>query len=323
MLIFPNVGAEQNLSDTSRLEALYPFVENAMGSLFPSLTHQLRTDGSHPAHQLHRHYLPQHIRTEIAPNSVFAFINTPEVIQFAEAESRPIVGSPRALTFHSRDWLFRLQAKENTPWVQSAACFDFTKIAREQVIKLAQDKVNETPALQQSRTWKPFLSASGSGRCAGSGTKLGDDEKQFVLNAKHTGLILEPWVLRGRDVSSQYWLSEQSVDWLSSTVQDLSPAGRYRGLSAVWTKVGHPVVRIGDEIEEAHHLLAQKVWEAGYRGPLGIDGFDYHDRDAAQVHRICEINARLTMGHLLIGLACSQSDGNEWAEPQSKLQLRL
>ena len=323
MLIVPNVGAEQALADTSRLEALRPFVQSSMASLFPSMTHELQNGARLPKLEVKRQYLPTSLVDEIAPESLLAFMNTPDVVEYAATRNIPLVGSTQAMRFHSRDWLFRLQVAEETPWVTTAACFDFAQHTRTEVIALAQEKIHRTPALQRNRTWKPFLSANSSGRCAAIGTELGPDEKQFIINAEHTGLLLEPWATRTRDMSSQYWLSDRSVHWLSSTLQDVSPAGRYKGLTTTWTPASHPVVHIADDFEEAHHALARKVWDAGYRGPLGIDGFDYRDSDHAQIHRICEINARLTMGHLLIGLACSQGDELETSESQLKLQLQI
>lgn len=322
MRILPNIGAEQPLSDTSRLSSLHPFTERAMATLFPGVDHYL-VDGT-PIEPFHTQcdYLPETILRVIEPTAVLAFLNTSDVVKSANVERKELVGSRDAMTFHRRDWLFNYQLAQDTPWLGAAACFDFTLLSREEVIARARNVISQKPRLQENRTWKPFFSASGSGRCAGQGLDLGRDEENFILNTLHSGLILEPWVNRLKDLSTQLWLSDNEIHWLSSTVQKVSPAGRYLGLSATWTGTQCPVARNDVSLEATHLALAKEVWAQGYRGPLGIDGFDYRESCGSIEHRICEINARFTMGHLLIGIECTPSHQAHSPNEVVKLELK-
>ena len=244
---------------------------------------------------------------ELPADGLFAFINTNDVVELARREGRPLIGSANAMSFHSRDWLFEYQSAQNDPWLDVAFAYDFDTYTRDEIIELASTRVSQHPSLQQNRTWKPFLSASASGRCAGQGTELGQDEIQFIKNSQNTGLCLEPWVKRIRDYSSQFWLTESEIYWLSSTYQLVTPAGRYRGLETTRQLNRTPNFQPDDPIFNRHRALALELKRAGYSGPLGIDGFDYERQNKKEHRAACEINARLTMAHLLLGMAVSRN----------------
>ena len=207
MLLIPNLGAEQPRVSSEQLDTLRPFVLQAMQNLVQSSKAQ---DSEKPTPTLAGYdnsYLPAELLAELPADGLFAFINTNDVVELARREGRPLIGSANAMSFHSRDWLFEYQSAQNDPWLDVAFAYDFDTYTRDEIIELASTRVSQHPSLQQNRTWKPFLSASASGRCAGQGTELGQDEIQFIKNSQNTGLCLEPWVKRTRDYSSQFWLT--------------------------------------------------------------------------------------------------------------------
>ena len=314
MVIIPNLGAEQPRTNSNHLDALRPFVERVMGILVPDQEHELWDGRKLGASKVIEAYLPPALREELACHAVFAFINTPEVLGEAAKRGLGLVGSPDAIRYHRRDWLFQKQASQNCTWNAQSCCFNFDVTSREEALSFANDQIRRTPALQINRTWKPFLSASGSGRCAGSGPELRADEEQFILKTPSIGLVLEPWVDRVSDFSSQYWLTNSKVYWLSSTSQKVSPAGRYLGLKTTWHGSRAPSCQTGGLFETSHHDLVQELWLDGYRGPLGIDGFTYHTRGREMRRDACEINARLTMAHLLIAAHLARSTLRERSE---------
>ena len=164
---------------------------------------------------------------------------------------------------------FNYQSAQKDPWLDVAFAYDFDTHTRDDIIELASTRVSQHPSLQQNRTWKPFLSASASGRCAGQGAELGQDEIQFIKNSQSTGLCLEPWVKRTKDYSSQFWLTESEVYWLSSTYQLVTPAGRYRGLETTRQLNRTPIFQPDDPIFSRHRALALELKGAGYSGPAG------------------------------------------------------
>jgi uncharacterized ferritin-like protein (DUF455 family) len=72
-----------------------------------------------------------------------------------------------------------------------------------------------------------------------------------------------------------------------------------------------PAARMACYDEELRETLEARFREAGYEGPVGVDAFVY--RDAAdgemRLRRVAEINARYTMGRLVVELARKFSDG--------------
>ena len=306
MLFIPNLGAEQPLANREHLDALRPFVIQAMGNLVRNSWSEGSPSGSRVPGGYGHSYLPAELLNELPDDGLFAFINTDDVVELARREGRPLIGSAKAMSFHSRGWLYKHQSEQQDPWLDTAFAYDFDKYTRDDIIELASTRLRQHPSLRQNRTWKPFLSASASGRCAGQGVELGPDEIKFIKNSQNIGLCLEPWVQRTRDYSSQFWLTDTEVHWLSSTHQLVTPAGRYRGLETTCGTEQTPIFQVNDPIFSRHHALALELKREGYSGPLGIDGFDYHGHDGEERRAACEINARLTMAHLLLGKAATR-----------------
>ena len=321
MLLIPNLGAEQPLVNSDQLDTLRPFVLQAMQNLVQNSKAQESRSQPQALTGCDSSYLPAELLAELPADGLFAFINTRDVVELARREGRPLIGSANALSFHSRDWLFNYQSAQKDPWLDVALAYEFDTYTRDDIIELASTRVSQHPSLQQNRTWKPFLSASASGRCAGQGAELGQDEIQFIKNSQSTGLCLEPWVKRTRDYSSQFWLTESEIYWLSSTYQIVTPAGRYRGLETTRQLNRTPNFQPDDPIFSLHRALALELKRAGYSGPLGIDGFDYEGHNEKEHRAACEINARLTMAHLLLGMAVTRN-GDETNTRDIRLLLK-
>ena len=306
MLFIPNLGAEQPLANREHLDALRPFVLRAMENLVRNSRYVDSLGESRVLGRYERSYLPAELLDKLPDDGLFAFINTNDVVELARKEGRPLIGSANAMSFHSRGWLYKYQSRQQDPWLDAAFAYDFDNYTRDDIIELASTRLRQHPSLQRNRTWKPFLSASASGRCAGQGTELGQDEIKFIKNSQSIGLCLEPWVRRTRDYSSQFWLTDTEVFWLSSTHQLVTPAGRYRGLETTCRTNHTPSFQLDDPIFSRHHALALELKREGYSGPLGIDGFDYRGYQGEERRAACEVNARLTMAHLLLGMAVTR-----------------
>jgi len=84
----------------------------------------------------------------------------------------------------------------------------------------------------------------------------------------------------------------------------VTPSGRVLGLSA---KKIEGVFQAGTpydaEVLKSASDIGAKLYQAGYRGPFGIDAFSYLDQEKEHLRVPVEINPRFTMGTVAIGLA--------------------
>ena len=144
-------------------------------------------------------------------------------------------------------------------------------------------------------------SAAGRARLIGKGRHLRDSavrqaERLFEL---HGRLLFEPWMERLRDFGFSLIVSEDSVDFLGSHLQDVDGAGRFRGVTL---RVGQEHVPQLDAVSPGLRLdrleqTAGRLRSRGYLGPLGVDGWSYRDRGGRErFHLLGEINARMSFG---------------------------
>jgi hypothetical protein len=108
------------------------------------------------------------------------------------------------------------------------------------------------------------------------------------LLAQHGELVVEPWLPRTLDVAL---CADTEVGMLPPHRLLTSEHGTFRGIElAVQLAPDHmrELVRVARAVRDA--LIA-----ANYRGPYGIDAFVRAD---GGFHPLCEINARMTFGHV-------------------------
>ena len=117
---------------------------------------------------------------------------------------------------------------------------------------------------------------------------------KLVDNHSQNGLILEPWVERALDFSSQWVISKEGEIFLLGITKCLNtPQGVYSG-----TEAGPPALVFGKFLPLVEEHVAycknylKKVVKEGFYGHLGIDAMVY---DRATLHPIVEVNARMTM----------------------------
>jgi len=149
---------------------------------------------------------------------------------------------------------------------------------------------------------KAPLSASGRSRLRRRGPPESDARTRArrLLDGSKV-LVLEPWL-------------ERTDDW--GTVAAVTDAG-----TTVWPS--HRLVVDGNGVFRAActadafapELLSSVVSRVGallgargYRGPFGIDAFRYRADDGLALRPLCEINARLSFGHL------AQAAARRWAD---------
>lgn len=125
-------------------------------------------------------------------------------------------------------------------------------------------------------------------------------EKAFAFISQHQNLVLEPWVERICDFSSQWFISPSGELTLSGVTKCLNTSGGvYQG-----TEVGSILADHLDFVQE--HLEFCKTYLKhhlkGYFGALGVDAMVYKDLSTGKraLHPLVEVNARMTLSHALL-----------------------
>lgn len=132
---------------------------------------------------------------------------------------------------------------------------------------------------------------SGRGHCLFTQDTL---EKALSFLSQHKKAVLEPWVDRLYDFSSQWFVSKSGELTLSGVTKCINtPHGIYQGTE---TGVEHNSF-IEEHLEFCKSYLKQHL--NGYFGALGVDAMVYM-ADEPTLHPLVEVNARMTLSHALL-----------------------
>lgn len=128
-------------------------------------------------------------------------------------------------------------------------------------------------------------------------------QKALQFISENHAVILEPWVDRICDFSSQWFISKSGEIALSGVTKCLNTSqGIYQG-----TETGEPEVlfhglldHVQEHINFCRSYLKQHL--NGYFGALGVDAMIYKDLKTGKpiLHPLVEINARMTLSHALL-----------------------
>lgn len=166
-----------------------------------------------------------------------------------------------------------------------------------------EDAVSGWPAwLGGEYTLKPRIGTSGRGRVGGRAGGAGGDAVRGALGrlAARGGAVLEPWLARRGDFSTQLHVSpgEPGLTLLGTLRQVVSPPGQvlaHRGTVDTKGRVGSGSP-FDAELREAAAAVAGAAREAGYTGPCGVDAFAFETPDGVRLRPAVELNARFTLG---------------------------
>jgi hypothetical protein len=165
-------------------------------------------------------------------------------------------------------------------------------------------EVEKALARDSGQRWiaKAPFSAAGRDRAILS-TPLGDEDGRRVgrLLRLHSELVLEPWVTRHADVGLIGVCATDGPVVLSLHLQTLDSRGRCHEILLALDRGVPPGIddRVASQMTRVARRIGERMHGEGYRGPFGIDGFLHgRDPDRAELHPLCEINARMTLGLL-------------------------
>lgn len=165
------------------------------------------------------------------------------------------------------------------------------------------DDFRETAAAvcQESAPWvvKANFGMSARERILGRGVSPSHQELRWVERqlAATDAVYFEPWVEPIDEWGLQYTIPISGQPVLEGITPLLTDAqGTYRGSRLVSEEIPADVRQVVDR-------AALRIQETGYFGPLGIDVMRYRSADGEVGWRpLQDINARLTMGRLALGL---------------------
>lgn len=162
----------------------------------------------------------------------------------------------------------------------------------------------ETSVLGPEDSWvaKAPWSASGRERLKRRGRVLAGEQRTFVqkLLSRYGALVVEPWMKRIADFGVAGIVGDHIDSSLVFPAHRLhcDAGGVFRGIRidpegsrALLGSHQHALAESANQVLGALH-------QRGYRGPFGIDAFLYDEGGASKLRAVCEINARITFGHV-------------------------
>jgi hypothetical protein len=145
--------------------------------------------------------------------------------------------------------------------------------------------------------------AAGRDRCRGEGRPTPEQRARLArLLAASGALVVEPWCDRVLDVGL-CGVVERGGELTLAAPHGLvvDARGGFGGIDLVLSAL-EPAERATLEVIATRAAAA--IARTGYAGPFGIDAFAYRDGTGARrFHAPCEINARLSFGHVARALA--------------------
>ncbi len=132
-------------------------------------------------------------------------------------------------------------------------------------------------------------------------------------------VIVEPWLKRMLDLSAQISVeADGATRLLGITRFSTDRRGQYQGtllgahLDQLDPQLKRAVIgpgrgwRMFQHLERCAEFVGQQLYQAGHRGPAGIDALVYQDQQQNYLLKpIVEINPRYTMGHIALRIARS------------------
>ena len=170
-------------------------------------------------------------------------------------------------------------------------------------------------------------SAAGRSRLRGRGSKMDVASARRIerLLELHAVLLFEPWMDRTEDFGALGLVDENGSQLFGIHKQEVDAGGVFRGIALPAEGGGAPWLTATEESALAALVegVGQKLFEAGYRGPFGVDAWRYRGLDGEiKLQALGEINARMSFGLVARGLA-ERLRNSGALNPGSPLRLSL
>lgn len=158
------------------------------------------------------------------------------------------------------------------------------------------------PVLENSG-WilKANFGMAGREALRGRGRSLAESQHRWVASRLETmgPVVVEPRLDAKAEAGIQLQISRSGEIELLGVAEQIVVAGSWRGSRF---EAGDRTVTEWSDAVAIARLVAAKVWNAGYFGPLGIDAMRYRDvTGQVRLRPLQDLNARHTMGRLTLG----------------------
>jgi hypothetical protein len=132
-------------------------------------------------------------------------------------------------------------------------------------------------------------------------------------------LVVEPFQCRRADYSTLGTMTSKGIEWLGRTRMLINSRGQYlgalmgadfEGLSAMERKacLGGPDPMMRRHPQALEKSLIESFQQVDFKGPFGVDTYLYGKDDHLKLRSLCELNCRMTFGH--IALSCKRLCSN-------------
>jgi len=235
-----------------------------------------------------------------------AWLNTTEA---AAAVSGALYGAAPDVVRHVHDKAFAQQVAKSAG-LQPADLRDAMRVFEPHELVDAAQVLREVDAhlgrwpdwLGGRFTLKPRHGTSGRGRVSAHRDVPG----ALARLVAQGGAILEPWLERSGDLSTQLYVApDGQITIVGTTELRVTRSGVYQGQRGTVDSRGRVASGSLHEaaLREAAVAVASEAAAEGFWGPCGLDSLTFRGPDGSEVLRpVVEFNARFTAGTVALGL---------------------
>lgn len=245
-------------------------------------------------------------RIGLPTTGLVAWLNTPRAKAVAAVRGLPLWGADPGIVdvVHDKAFCARVAAEHGLLEAELRGAVTVLDVAATTVDGLVACTLAGPVWMQGGGLIaKPRRGTSGRGRLD---LRRGITERAAARLRRRGGVVVEPWLPRVADYSSQWWIDDAGhTRFLGATVATQNFAGLWQG-ARLWIDAdGVPTIPglAGREVVDRSQLVVREAARAGYVGPCGVDVFSWRGPDGALHWHLCELNARMTGGLVAVLLA--------------------
>ncbi len=245
----------------------------------------------------------------LPPGRAVAWWVTEEAREEASRQGDVLTGPAPEIVARVHDKAFAARVAEREGWVPEPlrGCVHVLspeELAAPDAVEAIRARVAAWPAWTRGRfTLKPRFGTSARGRVGGEGADDAMLRGALPRLRERGGAVLEPWLPRCGDASTQLHVDDEGVTLLGTLQPVTTPAGVVLGHRGSVDRRGRVAsgAACDETLREAAAVVAAAARDEGYRGPCGVDAFCFTGPDGARVLRpVVELNARFTVGTLAL-----------------------
>lgn len=236
-----------------------------------------------------------------AVEGMVAWMNTDDAVAAAAQRSLPLWGAPVDVVRRVHDKGFAMGVAVQLGLLDDdlAATVSVLEAAQLEPDIVAAAIARWPPWARAEATLKPRWGTSGRGRVAVRGGVIDERVRNSLAGLRaRGGAVLEPWLSRTSDLSSQWLVAADGEPCLLGCTRMITrPSGVWLGCEMVRDDAGQGSGTPWDRaIVAAARPLVAAAARAGFVGVCGVDAFTWQRDGVERLRGIVELNARFTGG---------------------------